>query len=66
MRPPLLALLFLVACGPPQECLEVCESFGLERTAPGCIDLCTASCESVAERYGVNEERCEEIQAGER
>ena len=45
-------------------CRQICPSFGIENAAK-CSELCTTPCQELARTYGISQERCQEIQAGE-
>lgn len=60
-----LVALILASCGARDvpACLERCADLSLER--PLCQTLCTTSCRSLHNQYGISKERCEIIQNGE-
>lgn len=60
-----LAALLLAGCGARDvpACLERCADLSIER--PLCQTLCTTSCRSLHDKYGISRDRCEAIQTGE-
>ncbi|MFW5920427.1 MAG: hypothetical protein ACOCUS_01205 [Polyangiales bacterium] len=67
-----LALLLLGGCGGGcgsdgdlEGCRKGCEKLGLVPGGRMCDTVCTTDCDELVETYGMNDETCRRLQAGE-
>lgn len=67
-----LALLLLGGCGGGcgsdrdlAACKKGCDKLGVVPGGRVCNTMCTEDCDDLAEDYGVSEEQCRRLQAGE-